>query len=112
MLDFIFDALGNLFEFLADIVVNVINGIISMAEHVVGYFKGLKLRKGHDVPFIADETKLSELIHGAPVVDCGIFEGTYNEDTNKIENYRVLEGDELDPKIKETLDKETLVVLS
>lgn len=112
MLDLIFDALGSLFEFLKDIVVNIIHGIISMVEHVVGYFKGLKLRKGRDVPFIADEQKLAEMIHGAPVVECGIFEGTYNEETNEIENYRVIAGDGLDSSIKQILDKEKLVVLS
>ena len=112
MFDFIFDAIGALFDAIGDLVAFVIDGILSFVDYVVDYFRGLKLRKGHDVPFIADETKIADLIHQAPVKDVGIFEATYNEDTNEIENYRAVEADEMDPQLKSVLGNEKLVVLS
>ena len=112
MFDFIFDAIGELFDVIGELVAWVIEGILTFADYVVDYFKGLKLRKGRDIPFIADENKLADLIHQAPTKNVGIFEGTYNEDTNEIENYRAIEADELEPKFKDILGNEKLVVLS
>lgn len=112
MWDFICDAIGDLFDFIGEIVSWIIDGLLSLAEHVVGYFKGLRLRKGRDIPFIANENKMRDLIHQAPQKSVGIFEGTYNEDTNEIENYRSLEADALDPQMKSVLGNEKLVVLS
>lgn len=114
MWDFIFDALETLFDWIGEVVSIIIDGVIEMFTHVVQYFKGLRLRKNRDVPFIANENseKFREMLHQAPVKDVGIFEATYNEDTNEIENYRSLEADELDPKIKNALGNEPLVVLS
>ena len=112
MLDFIFDAIGTLFEAIGDLIALVIDGILSFFDYVVDYFKGLKLRRGRDVPFIADENKIADLIHNAPVKNVGIFEGTYNEDINEIENYRAIEADEMDPQLKNVLGNEKLVVLS
>ena len=89
-----------------------IDGVLSLTTHVVDYFKGLMLRKGKDVPFIADTHKIADLIHQAPQKNVGIFEGTYNEDTNEIENYRALEADEMDPQLKSVLENEKLVVLN
>lgn len=112
MFDYIFDAIGALFDGIGELIAWVINGVLSFADYVVDYFKGLILRKGRDVPFIADEHKIADLIHQAPVKDVGIFEATYNEDTNEIENYRALEADEMDPQLKSVLGNEKLVVLS
>lgn len=112
MFDFILDAIGSFFEKIVDFVAWVIDGILSLTEYVVDYFKGLKLRKGRDIPFIADENKIADLIHKAPEKKVGIFEATYNEDTNEIENYRALEADEMDPQLKSVLGNEKLVVLS
>ncbi|MCF0184793.1 MAG: hypothetical protein HUK00_09645 [Bacteroidaceae bacterium] len=112
MLDFIFDAIGTLFDVIGDVVAWVIDGFVSLAEHVTNYFRALRLRKGRDIPFVADETKIADLIHKAPVKNVGIFEATYNEDTDEIENYRAIEADEMDDDLRETLGNEKLVVLS
>lgn len=112
MFDFIFDAIGDLFDFIGELVAWVVDGILSLAEYVVDYFRGLRLRKGKDIPFIADEHKIADLIHQAPQKSVGIFEATYNEDTNEIENYRALEADEMDPRLKSVLGNEKLVVLN
>jgi len=112
MLDFIFDQLEVFFDFIGEIIAFVFDGIITLYEHVTSYFRGLKLRKGRDIPFIADEQKLADLIHNAPVKDCGIFEATFNENTQEIENYRLLEADELDDSLRAVLGDEKLVVLS
>lgn len=112
MLDFILGAIGALFDAIGELVAIIIDGVFSFFKHVVSYFKGLALRKGRDIPFIADENKLAELIHKAPTKNVGIFEATYNEDTNELENYRAIEADELDEDTKNILDQEKLVVLS
>ena len=114
MLDLIFEALDSFFEFVGEIISWIIDGIISLIEHVVDYFKGLKLRKGRDIPFIADENhqKIRQLIKQAPQKNVGIFETTYNEDTDEIENYRSIEADELGEDIKDILQNEPLVVLT
>ncbi|MGM9816408.1 MAG: hypothetical protein ACI304_05050 [Lepagella sp.] len=112
MFDIIYDALEALFEWVKDIARKVINGVLSFFHHVVDYFKGLRLRKGRDIPFIADKEMLADMIHQAPVKDVGIFEATYNEDTNEIENYRLLEADELDERTEDLLEDEKLVVLT
>jgi hypothetical protein len=114
MWDFIFDALETLFDWIGEIVSIIIEGVISMFDHVVQYFKGLRLRRHRDTPFIANENsqRFREMLHQAPVKNVGIFEGTYNEDTDEIENYRSLEADSLDPQIKQALGNEPLVVLN
>ena len=112
MFDFIFDAIGALFDMIGDLVALVIDGIMSLAEFVVDYFKGLRLRQGRDIPFIADEKKIADLIHKAPEKNVGIFEATYNEDTGEIENYRAIEADAMDSQLKSVLGDEKLVVLS
>ena len=112
MLDFLFEKLTDFFDFIGEIIAIIIDGVITLFDHVKCYFRGLNLRRGRDIPFIADENKIADLIHNAPVKDCGIFEATFNEDTQKIENYRLLEADALDDDIRECLGDEKLVVLS
>lgn len=112
MLDFIFNAIGSLFEIIGEIAAWVIEGVLSLTKYVIDYFKGLKLRKNKDIPFIADENKIADIIHKAPEKNVGIFEATYNEDTNEIENYRAIEADEMDSQLRSVFDNEKLVVLS
>jgi hypothetical protein len=112
MTDLIFDALCDFFEGIVDLISYVIEGVISLFDHVIDYFKGLKLRKGKDIPFIAKREALSEMIHNAPVKDLGIFEATYNEDTGEIENGRMLEADEISEDILDIIGDEKLVVLT
>lgn len=111
MFEFIFDAIDSLIDKIGRLVSWVINGILSLKKYVVDYFRGLKLRKGRDVPFIADSNKIANLIHQAPQKEVGIFEATYNEDTDEIENYRALEADKMDSNLKNVLGNEKLVVL-
>lgn len=114
ILEFIWDGIAGIFEMVVDFISLIIDGILEFSRHVVQYFRGLKLRKGRDMPFIANEQseKFRQMIHQAPVKDAGIFQGTYNEDTNEIENCRSLEADELDEKTKQILGNEPLVVLT
>lgn len=112
MFDLIFDAIEALFDYIDDLVAWVIDGILSLTEYVLDYFKGLKLRKGRDIPFIADEHKIADLIHNAPQKNIGIFEATYNETSGEIENYRALEADEMDSNLRSVLGNEKLVVLN
>ncbi len=114
MLDLIFDALDSFFEFVGEIISWIIDGIISLFEHIVDYFKGLNLRKNRDIPFIANENheKIRQLIKQAPQKNVGIFEATYNEDTDEIENYRIIEADGLGDDVRNLLQDEPLVVLT
>lgn len=91
----------------------IIEGILSLAAHVINYFRGLRLRKGRDIPFIADENhkEIRQMLKKAPQKNVGIFEATYNEGTDEIENYRSIEADELDEDVKDILENEPLVVL-
>lgn len=113
MIDFLFDALEDFFDFIGEIVSTIINGVISFFQHIVGWFKGLNLKKGRDVPFVADaqSEKFKQMLKQAPKKDVGIFEGVYNEDTNEITHYKYLEGDEIDAKTQDLLGDEELVVL-
>lgn len=114
MLDLIFDAIGAFVDFIGKIISTFINGIMSLQEHVVDYFRGLRLRKGIETVFLgnANKQQFKDLLRKAPVKKVGLFEATYNEDTDEIGNYRFLEADEMDDKIRSVLGNETLVVLS
>lgn len=109
-----------IFNALVDWICNVLNwfvekvkGLINLAKHVVAYFRGLKLRKGRDVPFIAKSDALKDAIHNARKVHVGgIFEGTLNEDTDEIENLKEVYGDGLSKDIKDAMKSDPLIVLS
>ena len=116
MLDFIFDAVGTFLEGIGRVVWTIIEGVISFARNIVGYFKGLALRKNRDIPFIADANKpqFRVMLQNAPTCNCGIFEGTYNEETDEIENTQFITSDQVDAKTRSVLSDEEggLVVLS
>ena len=109
-----------IFNALVDWICNVLNwfvekvkGLINLAKHVVAYFRGLKLRKGRDVPFIAKSDALKDAIHNAREVHVGgIFEGTLNEDTDEIENLKEVYGNGLSKDIKDAMKSDPLIVLS
>ena len=109
-----------IFNTLVDWICNVLDwliekdeGLVNLAKHVVAYFRGLKLRKGHDVPFIAKSDALKDAIHNAREVHVGgIFEGTLNEDTDEIENLKEVYGDGLSKDIKDAMKSDPLIVLS
>lgn len=108
----IMDALKNFFTALKDFVRTIIQGAISFVKEIVNYFKTLKLVKGKDIPFIANTEQLKEMIKNAPVKNVGIFEATYNEETDEIENARYLAADEIDEETQNVLGNEQLVVLN
>ena len=112
MISLIFSALS--IALISAVTQLIIEGILSLVTYVVNYFKGLRLRQGRDIPFIAnkDHKKIREMIHQAPQKKVGIFEGTYNEDTDEIENLRDLQADELGDDVKDVLNNEPLVVLA
>lgn len=98
-------ALQRLFDTIKNIVVTIIQGVISFVRDVVNYFKQLALNPETQTPFIVEGSKLKEMIHNAPVVDVGIFQGVYNEETEEIENYREISAEELDQRTKAVLAK-------
>ncbi|MCQ2194858.1 MAG: hypothetical protein MJZ28_07895 [Paludibacteraceae bacterium] len=91
--------------------------IISFYKEVVGHFQKLvnsgKLQQGRDTPFIAKNETLKRMIHEAPNFNAGIFEATYNENTEEVENIVVVEG-QLDAQTEDALSrsKNGIVTLS
>ena len=110
--DIIMNALKTFFTALKEFVQKVIQGIINFFNEIVNYFKTLKLVQGRDIPFIANTEQLKAMIKNAPVKNVGIFEATYNEQTDEIENGRYLAADEIDEETQEVLGNEQLVVLN
>lgn len=102
------------FQWLKRFVKKVINGVLSFAKNVVGWFKNLNLNPNTQTPFIANANapELKEMIKNAPVKNVGIFEGVYNEETNEIEHAQLIEADAVDKDTYQTLGNETLVVLN
>lgn len=114
MLDLIFGAIGSLLSFIGEIVATIIDGIISFAKHVVGWFRGLQLRRGRDIPFIADgnSEQFKEMLDHAPEMNVGIFEGVFDEETGEITDYQYLEADQVDAKTRQAFEENgPLVVL-
>lgn len=70
---------------------------------VVNYFKGLQLKKGVDVPFIATTTKdgvKSYLL------------ASYNEETDKISNGKLITPDTIKDDLMKVIGNDSFVVLS
>jgi phage-related protein len=112
MLDAVINLIFGAIECLVDFVIEVIDGVISFIDDVVGYFKKLSLVQGRDIPFALDGKKFREILANAPVKNIGIFEGVYNEQTNKITDGRYISGEDVDAKTKEALGKEGIAVFS
>lgn len=86
--------------------------VVNFFSHVLNYFKGLHLQKQRHTPFLADLRKLKSEIKNAPVKNCGIFEGVYDEYTDEIIHSQVVESDSLDAKTREILGNDKMVVLT
>lgn len=119
ILDWLLKTIGNFIDTVGRFLSKIVDGILSFAQHVVGYFKGLALKQGRDVPFLADRALFEEQLRHAPVADMGLFsksegvvQGTYNEQTDEIENVAVVSADGLDDKTKDTLGNDGIVVLN
>lgn len=114
MFDLIFGAIGTLLSFIGEIIAQVIEGIFNFTKHVVGWFRGLSLRRGRDVPFIADgnSEQFREMLQHAPEMNVGIFEGVFDEETGEIADYQYFEADEVDERTQKAFDENgPLVVL-
>lgn len=110
----IVQTLGNFFRMIGRALKRLVIRFIQFFKHVVTWFKQLSLDPQEDTPFVVDAEKMSELLQDAPVVDCGIFEGVYNEETNTITNHRLIEAEELDEQTERILSqsKNGMVVLA
>ncbi|MBQ0155592.1 MAG: hypothetical protein KBT22_03330 [Bacteroidales bacterium] len=86
----------------------ILVAIIDFFTHIAGYFRDLltrgEIQQGRDTPFIIENKKLKKMIHEAPEINAGIFQATYNEETEEVENVRAVEG-QLDDKTKNALSK-------
>lgn len=110
----IWESIKSLFTTIGKLIRKVIQGIIRFSEHIINWFKKLKLDKGKHIPFVSDiqMPQFKELLKNAPVKNIGLFEGVYDEEQDKITHHRLIEADELDEETKNMLGKEELVVLS
>jgi hypothetical protein len=90
----------------------VINGIFNFLAHCVNWFKSLRLDKNRHVPFVANGEQFKDMLKTAPKKNVGIFQGVFDEATDEIVENRFIEADALDPKTREVLGNEDLVVLS
>lgn len=106
------EAVKAFMEKVKGIVEKIITKIINFKNQVVEWFKNLQLKKGKDVPFISNKQEFREMLHNAPVVDVGLFEGVYDEQTDEITNLRFIGAEEYDQKTKAVLGDEELVVLT
>jgi len=85
---------------------------------VVVYFKNLSLTKGRDIPFIAkaNSKELQEVVSVIKKTedfnDTTLLLGTLNEETNEVENVKIIIAKSFDDKTKEVLGNESLVVLN
>ncbi len=85
---------------------------------VVVYFKNLSLTKGRDIPFIAkaNSKELQEVVSVIKKTedfnDTTLLLGTLNEETNEVENVKIIIAESFDEKTKDVLGNESLVVLN
>lgn len=70
---------------------------------VVNYFKGLCLKKGIEIPFIASTTKNGKKT---------FLLAAYNEDSHNIEKWKLISPESIDDELEKIIGNETLVVLS
>lgn len=118
MIDAIIDALSRGAQWLANIVVAIINGIIDFVRDIKNWFRKLGLKIGRHIPFLA-KTKvpgLAPVLKRAKEIDVGIFDkketlaaGVYDEYDDTISNLKVMGGDQLDEQTKKVIQDEDIV---
>ncbi len=111
----IWDAIKRLFSAVGRLIKRIVVSILNFAKHVVNWFKLLNLNPTKQTPFVIDAKHLSSMIAKAPRVNCGIFAGVYDNETETITECEIIEADELDSKTKSVLgnaDEDGMVVLS
>ena len=120
MIDAIIDALSKGAQWLANLVVTIINGIIDFARDIKGWFQSLKLKISRHIPFLA-KTKapgLAPVLKRAKEIDVGIFSkdetitaGVFDEYDETISNLKVIGADQLDEQTKKVMQDEDIVTL-
>lgn len=109
-------AIRALFTSVKNFILTVIRGILNFFKEVVTWFKNLRLDPNKHTPFVVEGKRLKQLIHEAPEVNVGIFEGVYNEETEEIDHYREIKADQVDKETMDILSRATpdnpIVVLS
>lgn len=113
-MDAIWEAIEGIFNAIKNLVIKFINGILNFAKNVLGFFRGLKLKQGRDVPFLANANspEFKAMLKQAPKKSVGIFQGTFNEETDEIDHYEYVQADSLDEQTRNVMGDEKLVVLS
>lgn len=121
MINAILDALSRAVQWLVNLVVTIINGIIDFARDVKKWFKGLLLKKGRHIPFLAKAKEFKELLKDAPERHVGIFEedentlleGVFDTEDDTIAHIREIHSKEgVDKKTKDIIGDEKIVILS
>lgn len=102
----------NALSFIKNIVITIIRGVLNFTQQVINYFKNLNLDQRKHIPFIANKSYFKDQVKNAPVVDCGIFQGVYNEVIDDFEHVNEIKADSLDEQTKNILGKQELVVLN
>ena len=83
---------------------------------VVAYFRGFQLKKGVDVPFIANAEAplVRDILKNVsyPATGTTFVLGSLNENTNNIENCRLIVAKEVGKDVVEAMGQDPLIVLS
>ena len=83
---------------------------------VVAYFRGFQLKKGVDVPFIAnaEAPQVRDILKNVsyPATGTTFVLGSLNENTNNIENCRLIVAKEVGKDVVEAMGQDPLIVLS
>ena len=83
---------------------------------VVAYFRDLQLKKGVDVPFIAnaEAPQVRDILKNVsyPATGTTFVLGSLNENTNNIENCRLIVAKEVGKDVVEAMGQDPLIVLS
>ena len=83
---------------------------------VVAYFRGFQLKKGVDVPFIAnaEAPQVRDILKNVsyPATGTTFVLGSLNENTNNIENCRLIVANEVGKDVVEAMGQDPLIVLS
>ena len=83
---------------------------------VVAYFRGFQLKKGVDVPFIAnaEAPQVRDILKNVsyPATGTTFILGSLNENTNNIENCRLIVAKEVGKDVVEAMGQDPLIALS
>ena len=83
---------------------------------VVAYFRGFQPKKGVDVPFIAnaEAPQVRDILKNVsyPTTGTTFILGSLNENTNNIENCRLIVAKEVGKDVVEAMGQDSLIVLS